>query len=113
MGLSSFFFKITRPIYLFKKYLHIVHIGQTCHNKAMNEPKKLYVSIREFSYLQKAFSLGALYKIRFRCKENGYETAFIKTGKRVIIDVDEFWACARKSPPPIIRKRDEKGRFIE
>lgn len=79
----------------------------------MNKPIKLYVSIKEFSFLQKAFSLGALWKIRHRCKENGYETAFIKTGKRVVIDVDEFWECARRSPPPVVRKRDQKGRFCE
>jgi len=77
----------------------------------MNAPIKLYASIREFSYLQKAFSIEALRKIRWRCKENGFETAFIKTGKRVVIDVDEFWECARKGRSPVYRKRNDKGRF--
>ncbi len=68
----------------------------------MNEPFKIYASIKEFALLQKVFSLAALKKIRFRCKDNGFETAFIKVGKRVMIDVDEFWECARNRARPIL-----------
>ena len=68
-------------------------------------PNKLYISIKEFALLQKVFSYGALRKIRFRCKENGFESAFIKVGKRVMIDVDEFWECARTKSKPVERKK--------
>lgn len=51
------------------------------------------------------FSYEAIRKIRFRCKENGFETAFYKVGKRVMIDVDEFWECAKTKAKPIVRKK--------
>lgn len=74
----------------------------------MNEPFTVYASIKEFALLQKVFSLAALKKIRFRCKDNGFDTAFIKVGKRVMIDVNEFWECARTKATPILNPRKEE-----
>lgn len=71
-------------------------------------PSKVYVSIKEFALLQKVFSYQAIRKIRFRCKENGFESAFIKVGKRVMIDIDEFWECARTKSRAVIRKNKGK-----
>lgn len=71
------------------------------------KPQKLYVSIKEFANLQKVFSYNAIRKIRYRCKDNGFETSFIKVGKRVMIDVDEFWECARTKAKALPRKNKE------
>ena len=68
-------------------------------------PIKVYISIREFANIQKMFSYNAIRKIRHRCMENGFETAFYKVGKRVMIDVDEFWECAKTKAKPILRKK--------
>lgn len=68
-------------------------------------PITLYVSIKEFALINKVFSYEAIRGIRKRCKENGFETAFIKVGKRVMVDVDEFWECARTTAKPVVRKK--------
>ena len=68
-------------------------------------PIKLYVSIKEFALINKVFSYEAIRKIRHRCKENGFETAFIKVGKRVMVDVDEFWECARSKAKEVRGKK--------
>lgn len=82
---------------MLKRYimLHYVHM----------RPFRLYASIKEFALLQRVFSYNAIRAIRRRCKENGFESAFIKVGKRVMIDVDEFWECARTKAKPIVREK--------
>lgn len=71
-------------------------------------PNKSYVSIKEFANLQRVFSYAALRAIRRRVKLNGFDSAFIKVGKRVVIDVDEFWDCARTKSKPVIRVKKER-----
>jgi len=66
-------------------------------------PIKVYASIKEFALLQRVFSYNAIRAIRRRSLENGFETAFIKVGKRVMVDVDDFWDCARNKSKPVVR----------
>lgn len=39
---------------------------------------------------------NGLRKIRAECKKNGFESAFVKVGGTVLIDVDEFHACIER-----------------
>ena len=68
-------------------------------------PHKLYASIKEFALLQRVFSYNSLRAIRRRDKENGFEDAFIKVGKRVMVDVDKFWECAITKSKPVTKKK--------
>ncbi len=68
-------------------------------------PIKVYASIKEFALLQRVFSYNALRAIRRQCEENGFESAFFKVGKRVVVDVDEFWDCARTKAKPVLKKK--------
>jgi len=63
------------------------------------------MSIRKFSTESNTFTYCALRNIRSRCKENGFETAFIKVGKRVLIDVEEFWRCALNESKSVKKKK--------
>ena len=60
------------------------------------EPNKIYVTVKQFAEECKRRgwpSQGALRKLIFERNQNGYSSAFKWHGKRVLIDVDEFWKC--------------------
>lgn len=57
------------------------------------KPLKVYITIKEYAKIQKAFTYHSLRNLRKHCKVNGFENAFIKVGKKVLIDVDEFYDC--------------------
>lgn len=60
------------------------------------EPKEIYIPITEWSKIYKWPTTSGM-RNRFRLrKTNGYETAFMKEGKRVIVKVNEFWKCLEK-----------------
>jgi hypothetical protein len=57
------------------------------------EPHKIYFTMRQFaqSYPWPTFhGLRRIYKMR---KDKGFEKAFLKSGRRIIIDVNVFWDC--------------------
>lgn len=60
------------------------------------KPNKLFVTIKQFTDLYPWPSEYALRHIRQDGEENGFQEAFIKMGKRVLIDVDKFWECLEK-----------------
>lgn len=74
------------------------------------EPNKIYLSMRQFAeeHARRGWpTWDALRNIRWRRKEMGFETAFIKVGRRVLIDYDEFWRCAERKSANDERKYGE------
>lgn len=60
------------------------------------EPKEVFIPLSLWS---KHFQWPSYHGMRMRYrgrKEMGYETAFFKEGKRVIVRVNEFWKCLEK-----------------
>jgi len=57
------------------------------------KPIKVYLSIREYAKRQNAYTFNGLRNLRAHCKTNGFARAFIKVGRKVLIDVDEFCEC--------------------
>lgn len=49
------------------------------------------LTFRQFSERHSAFAAGSLRWIRFNEKENGFRSAFLKVGRRVLIDEAEFF----------------------
>ena len=60
------------------------------------KPNTVYITIKEFANVQKAYSYHALRQIRRNCKTNGFASAFKKVGKKVLIDVNEFHDCIER-----------------
>lgn len=57
------------------------------------EPKEIYIPLADWDQHFKWPSVNGMRK-RFEFRErNGYKTAFIKEGVRVIVKVNEFWKC--------------------
>ena len=47
-------------------------------------------TVKQIAELNPAFSEAALRWIRFNAETNGFESAFVKVGRRVLIDLTEF-----------------------
>lgn len=60
------------------------------------EPKKLYVTVKQFSKLYPWPTEAGLWNLRAKRKENGFDKAFLNIGRRVLIDVNIFWECIEK-----------------
>ena len=55
-------------------------------------------SFRQFSEAHPAFSEASLRWLRFNCETNGFASAFVKVGRRVLVDQDRFFeAIARQN----------------
>lgn len=70
------------------------------------EPKKIYLTTRKFAeeHSRKGWpTWNALRNMHCRRRELQFETAFIKLGRRVLVDYDEFWACVERK-----EKRDRE-----
>ena len=71
------------------------------------KPQKILVTINQFIELHRQRgwpTYGALRNIHWRRKALQFEPAFLKVGRRVLIDVDEFWACVERKD-----KRDKES----
>ena len=57
------------------------------------EPKEVYLPIAKWDQHYTWPTVVGMRK-RFQFREtNGYKTAFLKEGKKVIVKVNEFWKC--------------------
>ncbi len=60
------------------------------------EPIEIYIPLTEWNALYRWPTLnGMRMRFRFR-KSNGFETAFLKDGVRVIVKPNEFFACLER-----------------
>jgi hypothetical protein len=60
------------------------------------EPKEIFIPLSLWeTHYQWPTVAGMRMRYRNR-KVNGYESAFCKEGKRVIVRVNEFWKCLEK-----------------
>ena len=50
------------------------------------------LTIRQFSEKHPAFPQGGLRAIRFNADANGFKSAFLKVGRKVLIDENKFFA---------------------
>lgn len=50
-------------------------------------------SLSQFSDKHPAFSVSALRQLRFYMKSNGFESAFLTLGRKVLIDEEKFFEC--------------------
>lgn len=50
------------------------------------------LTIRQFSEKHPAFPQGGLRAIRFNAETNGFQPAFLKVGRKVLIDEMKFFA---------------------
>ena len=64
-----------------------------------------YCSVKAFAEIQDCFSLRAIYNIHLRSNKNGFEGAFIKVGKRVLVDKKKFWECCENTAKMVRRKK--------
>jgi hypothetical protein len=61
--------------------------------------EKRYLTIAQFcAYYPWPTYAGMRYRFRER-NTNGYASAFLRDGKRIIIDVDRFWEILREKQP--------------
>lgn len=49
------------------------------------------LTVKQFSQRHPAFTEGGLRWLLFNREQNGFERAVVKVGRRVLIDVDEFF----------------------
>lgn len=65
--------------------------------KTENWPNIL--TVRQFCDRFPAFTQGSIRWLIFRAEENGLGTALVRIGRRVLIDVDEFfWWIKNRAP---------------
>ena len=77
-----------------QKYFSVLKLDQM-------EPTEIYIPLTEWNLLYRWPTLNGMRKrFQFR-KSNGFETAFLKDGKTVLVKPNEFFAC-------IERKNKEK-----
>jgi len=62
-------------------------------------------TIRQFAEKHTWATEGGLRWQRFNCKTNGFESAFVNVGRRVLIDEEEYFRCIR-------RQNRESGRDL-
>jgi hypothetical protein len=60
------------------------------------EAKEIYIPLSHWANYYKWPTLSGMRNRFYLRKKNGYETAFMKEGKRVIVKVNEFWKCLEK-----------------
>lgn len=53
----------------------------------------MILTCKQFCEMQRWPSMGALRGIIRKSNTNGFKTAFKRVGRRILIDVDEFWKC--------------------
>lgn len=53
-------------------------------------------TVNQFSEKNPAFTPGALRALRFNCDTNGFNEAFVKVGRRVLIDEEQFFKAIEK-----------------
>jgi hypothetical protein len=56
-------------------------------------------SLRQFAARNPAFSEPSLRWIRFNQRSNGFARAFVKVGRRVLVNEDIFFECIRQCNP--------------
>lgn len=61
------------------------------------ETNNLFVTIKQFTQLYPWPTESGIWNLRANRKEKGFEKAFLKSGRRVLIDVNEFWKCLKKN----------------
>lgn len=54
------------------------------------------LTIKQFAATHGAFTEGALRALVFWRRTNGFEPAFVKVGRRVLIDEGKFFECIQK-----------------
>lgn len=60
------------------------------------EPKEIIIPISEWHHFYKWPTVnGMRERFKFR-KTKGYESAFFKEGRRVLVRVNEFWKCVQE-----------------
>jgi len=84
---------------------HYEMIGVKKKQGEKMKPPKVYLTLKQFAieHSRRGWpTWDALRNIHFRRKTNGFETAFIKVGAKVLVDLDEFWYC--------VERLNEKGK---
>ena len=54
------------------------------------------LTFRQFAEKYPAFPEGSLRWLRFKSQYNGFGRAFVGVGRRVLVDVDEFFAVIER-----------------
>jgi hypothetical protein len=63
------------------------------------EPTKIYMTIKQFAEEQSRKgwpTYDSIRNLRRDRKTNGFASAFITIGTRVLVDVNEFWNCVER-----------------
>jgi len=60
------------------------------------KPEKIYLTLRQFSLLYKWPTYHGIVRYHKLRKAKGYESAFLREGRRVLIDVNEFFDCLER-----------------
>jgi hypothetical protein len=60
------------------------------------EPKEIILPISDWNKYYQWPTVNGMRKRFAQRKEFGYESAFFKEGKRVLVRVNEFWKCLEK-----------------
>jgi len=60
------------------------------------EPTEVYIPLSEWSNFYKWPTTSGMRNRFYRRKKLGYDTAFFKEGRRVIVRMNEFWKCLEK-----------------
>jgi hypothetical protein len=52
-------------------------------------------TVKQFVHDNEAFTEGGIRNLIFNAKTNGFSSAFLRIGRKVLIDVDEFFRCIK------------------
>jgi len=64
----------------------------------MDERKQKLYTLRNFAEkYSEAFTVSSLRWLRFHEQSNGFEGAFLKVGKKLLVDEDVFFECLRRN----------------
>jgi len=57
------------------------------------QPRPTLLTVKQFCANHPAFTQGSVRSLIFNREQNGFKRAVLKVGRRVLIDVDEFFRC--------------------
>ena len=65
------------------------------YHKGM-KANKIFLTLKQFSQLYKWPTYRGVVRIYTLRKEKGYDTAFLREGRRILVDVNEFFDCLER-----------------
>ena len=71
--------------------MEVSEVQQAANMLSPAQPRPTLLTVRQFCERHPAFTQGGMRWLLFNREENGMKRAVVQVGRRVLIDVDEFF----------------------